>query len=946
MAYTNNNKKIHSTPIWLPTQLRSATSALAGFAQTRDLNGRYVFYTAGGLFFKYDTWADSSIKLATPPVAPVTATSLAYSPARGYYGNVLSATSGSLTIAGLNSLLLIDQEIEIVSGTGIGQTRTIIAATDPEILDTGVVTAANTTLLTDTTKRWRINEYIGYQVRLVYGTGVSQVRKVLYNSENTLYFQDTNYQQLEVWNNTAFSATAPYASPAPTAGAQTNYSIERSVVTLDSNWTVTPDTSSTYVIKGGGIFMLSSTAAAPFSSFQYYDVLSDTWTSKTALGGNLLAALGVDFSIETIGRTRVYKTGVATSGTSRTLTDSTLSLVDDRYSNFEIRIISGTGIGQRGRIVANRASYFEIEKPWAVAPDNTSVYEITGDSNKIWLAGNGGSSIYQYSVDQDSWSTGHTIDYGQARNASIQFNGQEAYGITSGVRNAAGITSLNPTPTAAGTGYAVGDIFNITTGGTVGKGRVSAISSGGVVTAVELYSTGINYTTGSGKATTNVTGSGTGLTVNITSVGVVGRITSASNHNLVVGDVVTFSGLTEAAWNNSYTILATDSVTTFDVLTSATANMVFSNSNTTTLLVDSTKNFVVNEHVGKLVKIDTAGPSPTTQYRRITSNTATTITVPTIVAAVSGTSRYVIMQPEAFGRERMYEVEGETAGGFASSGTPTSLTDNTKTWAVNQWANFRFRVVAGTGIGAEVVITTNTSDTLTYTAPGFTPDTTTKYVVMGSYGTATAGTTASITDTSKNWIVNQWAGKKVIITSGTGQRQEASITSNTSNVLSTGTITAPDTTSTYTILSVAPRSAGTQLIWANNLSEPSIAGTFLVSPRGGGSNTIDRYDIARDRWDNSSLFSPQSEIFNTGSSYAYDGVDTLYMLASPLLNEFIYIHALNLVTMALDGAFQTTALQGTLHIGNIMAVVASPDGGKFLLIGICSSRLMYKALIK
>lgn len=101
------------------------------------------------------------------------------------------------------------------------------------------------------------------------------------------------------------------------------------------------------------------------------------------MGGNLTAALGTDFSIEAMNETRVYRTATATSGGSRTLTDTTLALSDDRYRNFELRIIDGTGLGQSGRIVGNRSNYFEIEKPWDVAPDNTSVYEVVGDANKI-----------------------------------------------------------------------------------------------------------------------------------------------------------------------------------------------------------------------------------------------------------------------------------------------------------------------------------------------------------------------------------------------------------------------------------------------------------------------------------------------------------------------------------------------------------------------------------
>jgi hypothetical protein len=51
--------------------------------------------------------------------------------------------------------------------------------------------------------------------------------------------------------------------------------------------------------------MLSS-LGSPWTSFQFYDVISDVWTTKTALGGNLLSALGTDFAIEVIRRIRIF----------------------------------------------------------------------------------------------------------------------------------------------------------------------------------------------------------------------------------------------------------------------------------------------------------------------------------------------------------------------------------------------------------------------------------------------------------------------------------------------------------------------------------------------------------------------------------------------------------------------------------------------------------------
>ena len=122
---------------------------------------------------------------------------------------------------------------------------------------------------------------------------------------------------------------------------------------------------------------MSSVGATPFASFQFYDVLTDTWTTKTALGGQLLAALGTDFSLEILSKLTSYATKVGViSGTARTLVDAGQTMTVDRFCNYSIHITAGTGIGQKKRIVANGATYFEIAQPWDVNPDATSVYEI------------------------------------------------------------------------------------------------------------------------------------------------------------------------------------------------------------------------------------------------------------------------------------------------------------------------------------------------------------------------------------------------------------------------------------------------------------------------------------------------------------------------------------------------------------------------------------------
>lgn len=917
MTFVNNLKLGVDLP---PAQqlrfLPASTIATSALCTADTTNDRYIYYLSGATFYRYDRIANTFQQLQSPNTAAATAATLRYTACGGYRGNVLDASANTLTIAGCGQGTTVGQKIRITAGTGAGQERTILSTSDNNIQDHGVVTAAAAASITDSTKKWQINEWVGYQVRIVFGTGQSQIRKVLYNDATNLYFYDANYQQLEAWNNAVFSAIAPLALPAATAGAQAHYTIEQTVITVDSVWAVTPDDSSSYVLLSGGVWFVTASATAPWMILQYYCVLSDTWITKTSLGGHLLAALGTDFSIERTSEVGgVFASGTATSGTARTLTDTSKSMSIDSYCNFQIRITGGTGAGQRRRIVANGTNYFETEKPWDVTPDATSTYALYSNTEEVTLCGNGAAALYKINVEIDAWYQGQLIDYGTARNAAVSYKGQEAFGLTSATRNTGGITAVNSTPTAGGTGYAVGDTCNVTTGGTNGKIRVTAVTAG-VVTAIELYACGSGYTTGTGKATTNIIGSGSGLTIEITTIGTVGRLVTATNHNICKGDQFTISGITEALWDATYTAVGVDGLTGIDIITTATATGVITNSQSTTVLVDSTKNWAVNEHVGKLVSINIAGTSPTTQIKRITANTATTLTLQSaITAAVTGTSRYTIYNPEAFGRDEQYRVATKNGRGRASGGSTTTLTDSSKNWNSNQWSGYKIRIVAGTGVGSEFTITSNTTTTLTYTTQSFTPDATTKYLIMDTFGLATAGTTTTLTDSTKNWTVNQWAGKRVKITSGTGAGQELTITSNTATVLTFATATAPSTDSTYTILGMPPRSTGVSINWIFGSSVDP--GKYMALPRGGATNVVDRYDIINDLVEYALVITPRSETLTTGTMYTYDGGDYLYCHVAGTQR----IIRVNVLTGKIDGVGMLPYPHGTAVIGSRMEFI-------------------------
>ena len=673
-----------------------------------------------------------------------------------------------------------------------------------------------------------------------------------------------------------------------------------------------------------------------------YDIANDIWMQKTANGTLFPAAIGTDFDIERTGALAgAYLTGTTTSATTRTLTDSSKSMTIDEYVNYQIRITGGTGNGQRLRIVANGSDYFEVAKKWEITPDNTSTYAVYSDTDSIFFVGNNNSSMLKYSVEADLWSQGNIYDYGVAAAITAKRPNNTAFGLTSGVRSTGGITSV--TIATGGSNYRIGDVLTVSGGGgTNGKVYVETITSTGVITSVSLMRCGAGYSVTGGAATTG--GAGASATVNIDSVGVVCLITTTIPHQFKIGDSLIISGCTEAAYNTTSTIIGVDgttatSPTTFDIATTATASMVASLAQSVTLVVDASENWDVNELVGKTIGVAAVGTGGAYQFRRIVSNTQTSITVnANITAAVNGTSRYIISEAEALGRDVQYPIVTQGAAGAATSGNTTTLVDSSKSWIPGAWTGNRVRIVAGTGLGAEIAITANNENTLTYAPQTFSVDSTTRYQIMATFGIATGGSTTTIIDTTKNWKVNQWAGKRVRITGGTGVGAEITVTSNTSTALTFGAQAfTVDTTTQFTILGIPNRGLSTGLVFgygANN-------GRYLWNIRGGGTSNIDRYDIITDTWQYGNFTPPQFETFTTGSMYAYDGVDRIYINH----NATNRIYYFDLIKRELVNSGTVPYGHSTTIIGNRMEIINGPDGLKFLYVMRHTGTEMWRCLL-
>jgi hypothetical protein len=494
---------------------------------------------------------------------------------------------------------------------------------------------------------------------------------------------------------------------------------------------------------------------------------------------------------------------------------------------------------------------------------------------------------------------------------------------------------------AAGTNYVVGDLVTLSTTGTLATAYVTGVTTGGAVTSLQLANSGINYAAITSSATTG--GSGTSLTLTVTT-GKSAVVTTATNHDFRHGESLTIAGCaTDTSFNATFANIGVGTQTTFSIAApSATASPTAANSQSVTVLVDSSATWEVNEHTGKIVHIQTFGITPTIQSRRITSNTATTITVPTITAAVNGTSRYVIQEINCFGSMQTNKVLTKQRVGWATSGTATTLVDSTKNWNINQWVNCKVRVVCGTGIGNESTITSNTATTLTVASWGVaTPDATTKYEILDAFGVVTTGgVSTTITDANKNWTTNILAGKRVRIVAGTGIGNEIAITSNTATVMTIASAVTTDTTSVYVIYEIAARGLGTNITWLYGIADTAKAGRWLISNRGGASNGYDIYDIPSNTWDISPVFTPQTVTLTTGSMFVYDGADT-YFFTKDATGR---VYSLDLQTFQVNGETTTPYAQGSAIIGSRMEIVTTADGLKYLYIMRHNGQEMWRTL--
>ena len=158
----------------------------------------------------------------------------------------------------------------------------------------------------------------------------------------------------------------------------------------------------TFAVSTGRFFIWNAGTMSA-TSFRSYDPLTGVWTSLSVT--NAPASWGTDGKIVVTPSYDNFASGSATAATSNTLTNSTKAWTTNQWTNYQIRITAGTGIGQVRTVLSNTGTQITVSSNWTITPNTTSEYVIEGNDDFIYLLGNSVVTMFRYSISGNSWTT-------------------------------------------------------------------------------------------------------------------------------------------------------------------------------------------------------------------------------------------------------------------------------------------------------------------------------------------------------------------------------------------------------------------------------------------------------------------------------------------------------------------------------------------------------------
>ena len=179
-------------------------------------------------------------------------------------------------------------------------------------------------------------------------------------------------------------------------------------------------------------FYLLGAGTLAAASFRVYDYATNTY--QTLSQTNLPASIATDGRLVATpswldGEYRQFATGTATAGGASTLTNSAKTWTTNQWTNYQLRIVSGTGAGQIRTLASNTGTVLTVGAAWTTQPDATSVYAIEGNDDFLYFLGNNAVTLFRYSIAANTWST---LTPGVARGAApgLGMSGHWVHSVT------------------------------------------------------------------------------------------------------------------------------------------------------------------------------------------------------------------------------------------------------------------------------------------------------------------------------------------------------------------------------------------------------------------------------------------------------------------------------------------------------------------------------------
>ena len=856
--------------------------------------------------YSYDTFSDSWNTWGTLlPNSPVSTIGGGWDLSNGHYGYMVSATSGSNTAVGafINESSVVGQKIKIISGLGVGQEKTIVSSSQPVNVEyltpTATYTNTATTIgsITDTTKKWVPNQWRGYQVRAYLGTSQQYfVRRILYNNNDTLFFANAEWHAIDP--NQAYNHV--YDGNALAVGTATRCVIQSDTITVDSPWNTNLDFTSKFEIEVGSLVSIQNISTNALFLAYRYDPLYANWFPLHAMSGvmpTFLAGTTLSFEPLSAELTPDFITGSLTSGSVRLAQDTTQNWKVNQWTNY--RFVNTTN-GLEKTITSNDTNTLFFASDCDILPSGSNTYKITVDGDKSYIAGGNFASVGQFSNRTNSFSPSQRLDDGVVNVAHVRSSGSKDFEIP-----------------------------------------VSAI----------------------------------------TRVGAVATVTTVTGHPFTTGDRVFISGALGADstfYNGTFTVTSSYPLSATLTGTSQPTAFTYGMSGTpsgnatllatsTTLIVDTSKNWITNEHVGRVYRQFSSSPTaPTVNYSRITANTSQSLTLATAATNPNtGVWGYGILSNQAFGASYGLDtgittgtsslfVTASTVSGqpflFLSASQLATLqqvpigSPATGSASINAVSFFRSFETSSNGLFITASLSANATATTSNAIITFSLSS------SRGFGTATGGTATTLVDTTKQWPTNFWVGAQIRFLAGTGVGQETTISSNTNNTItfvatntSNGTTATPDTTTVYSILPVGRRNttsttvgaAGSDILWiygresGSNLTPTEDLGKYIWMFEAASTMRFAKYNIATMMYEYPVIqpFSHQTNFnLTTGTYYAYDGKNRIYIQPN-ITAQFLYIDTDREIS---NNASTLPAGNSTARESNKMVLKTSNDGLDFL----------------